>query len=152
MDPDFRIIPLVSLFIPIIAIVMGIGIAMLAIFLNYRKRKEMFVLYHQERMAAIDKGIELPPLPDAFFTDDKSYRSRSPHRPLLVGLVLLFIGLILFGAFYFQGNLNTALFTLVPAGIGLAYLIYYFTVGRKEAVAWNVAEKNRAAAAAPQAT
>jgi hypothetical protein len=153
MNSIHDLLPFVSLLIPIIAIVMGIGIATLAIFLNYRKRKEMFVLYHQERMAAIEKGIELPPLPDAFFTDDaKSYRARSPHRPLLVGLVLLFIGLILFAAFYFQGNLNTALFTLVPAGIGLAYLIYYFTVGRKEAVEWAAAEKARAAAASPQTT
>ncbi len=47
-----------GLLIPIIAIIMGIGIGMLAIYLGYRKRKELFTCYHLERMAAIEKGIE----------------------------------------------------------------------------------------------
>jgi hypothetical protein len=154
MNNIHLLIPLISLLIPILAIVMGVSIAILAIYLNYKKRKEMFVLYHQERMAAIEKGIELPPLPDAFFTDEsKGYRARSPHRPLLVGLILLFIGLILFVTFYYRSELDAALFSLVPAGIGLAYLIYYFAVSRKEAVVLAAAEKARAATEAnPQTT
>ena len=53
--------PVVALFIPIIAIIFGVGIGMLALYLGYRKRKELFVLYHQERMAALEKGVDLPP-------------------------------------------------------------------------------------------
>jgi peptidoglycan/LPS O-acetylase OafA/YrhL len=144
------LVPLVSLLIPIVAIVMGVGIGMLTIYLNYRKRKEMFALYHQERMAAIDKGIELPPLPDAFFTDDgKPYRQRSPRRHLLTGMILLFIGIILFTAFYIDEQLHTALLTLIPAGIGLAYLIFYFAVGRKEAEAFEAAQKAKASETTP---
>jgi hypothetical protein len=137
---------ILSLLIPIVAIIMGIGIAMLAIYLNYRKRKDMFALYHQERMAAIDKGIELPPLPDAFFTDDgRSYRQQSPRRHLLTGMILLFIGIILFTAFYINEQLYIALLTLTPAGVGLACLIYYFAVGRKEAEALEAAQRAKAA-------
>ena len=139
--------PIIAVFIPIIAIVMGIGIGMLAIFLNYRKRKEMFTLYHQERMAAIDKGIELPPLPEEFFREDG--KVRSPHARLLSGLVWLFIGLSLMIALYFRPPSRlegAALFGLIPTTIGLAYLIYYFAVGRKEAERLEAERKAKSAA------
>ena len=123
--------PILPFLIPIIAIVMGIGIGMLAIYLNYKKRKEIFAMYHQERMAAIDKGIELPPLPDAFFKEDSS--SPAPRRRLLVGLVWLFLGLGFAGALLGAGDSETAWFGLIPIGIGLANLIYWFVAGRQEA-------------------
>jgi len=118
--------------IPIVAIVMGIGIAMLSIFLSYMKRKETFELYHRERMAALDKGLEVPPMPEAFFREE--HRHRSPHRRLLSGLVLCFLGITLFIALYFNSR-RAALYALIPIGVGLAHLIYYFMVGRKEAEA-----------------
>lgn len=135
----------VPLLIPIVGIVMGIGIGMLAIYLNYRKRKEMFALYHQERMAAIDKGIELPPLPDAFFQDNG--RAPSPHGTLLSGLILAFVGVTLFIALYFLVQLQIALFALVPFGIGLAFLIYYFAVDRKRAKELEAERRAQAAGA-----
>ncbi len=140
--------------IPIIAIVMGLGTGMLSIYLNYLKRKEMFALYHQERMAAIDKGIELPPLPEDFFHDHNGGSSRrSPHRTLLIGLILLFIGLTVYLAMLFTGTRtdsgsNAAPYALIPAGCGAAYLIYYFTVGRKLASAMEEERKARLAEAA----
>ncbi len=117
-------------FVPIVAIVMGIGIGMLAIIVNYLKRKHLFTLHHQERMAAIEKGIDVPPLPDAFFTEDGNASPRSPHRSLLTGLVLLFLGLALMLALYVEVG-SQFLWGLIPAAVGLAYLIYYFAVGRK---------------------
>lgn len=119
--------------IPIVAIIMGIGLGALAMFLNYRKRKDMFALYHQERIAALDKGIELPPLPDAFFYDDG--KAPSSHGTLLGGLVLVFLGVALFIALDFVTQLNVALFALIPLSIGLALLLYYFAVGKKHAAA-----------------
>lgn len=130
--------------IPIIAIVMGIGIGMLAIFLNYRKRKEIFALYHQERMAALDKGTEPAPLPKEFFTDDNT-QPYSPRRNLLKGLVWLFVGLALLIAIYKIGEPDAALFALIPIGVGLAFLIYYFAVGRKEAEAFEARENAKLA-------
>ena len=134
---------IIGVFIPIVAIVMGIGIAMLTVFLNYRKRKEMFALYHQERMAAIEKGIELPPLPDAFFDEDR--KPRSPHRGMAVGLIWSFVGLALLVALYFNEQGTVALFALIPIAVGLAYLIYYFAVGKKEAEVLEAERKAKAA-------
>jgi len=118
--------------VPIVAIVMGIGIGMLAIYLNYKKRKEMFTMYHQERMAAIEKGIELAPLPEAFFTEEAS-GPPAPRRRLLVGLVWLFLGLGFAGALVGAGESHIAWFGLIPIGIGVANLIYWFLAGRQEA-------------------
>jgi hypothetical protein len=113
--------------IPVVAIVMGMGTGMLAIYFNYRKRKEIFTLYHQERMAALDKGIEVPPLPDDFFREDnpvpfahRSYRSNRSRRYLLKGLIWLFIGLALWIAIYRIGEPDSALFALIPIGVGRA--------------------------------
>ena len=128
-------IPLFSLFIPIIAIIMGIGIGMLAIYLGYRKRKQVFAFYHQERMAAIEKGIECPPWPDRLLADDAAPSSPSPRRHLLKGLVWLFIGLAATVAVYATFDLSHALFGLIPVGIGAAHLIYYAVEGRSEAEA-----------------
>lgn len=91
---------IISGFIPVVAIAMGIGIGMRAIVVYYRKRKEMFALFHQEPMAAIEKGIELPLLPAEFFAEDG--KVRSSHARLLSGLVWLFIGLSLMIALYFK--------------------------------------------------
>lgn len=147
--------PNIIFFIPIIAIVMTLGTAMLGMFLHYRKRKEMFALYHQERMAAIEKGIDLPALPEDFFheTGGGPQRRHSPHGTLLGGLVLVFIGLTLYLALHFGGvrtdeGGDAGLFALIPAGIGAACLIYYFTVGRKLAVALEEERKARLAEAA----
>ncbi len=122
---------LIALSIPIIAIIMGIGLAIAVIYLNYRKRKEIFALYHQERMAALDKGVDLPPLPDALLTDEAwAAKTYHPRRHLLKGLVWLFMGLGLLAGLYAVVDWKTSLFALIPAGIGLAHLIYYFVEGR----------------------
>lgn len=120
-----------ALLIPLLAVVMGIGVAMLDIYLNYRKRKELFTLYHQERMAAIEKGIDLPPMPEAFFSEDTP-RPQTPRRDLFKGLVWLFIGLAVGVAVFANDKPKEALIALIPGGIGLAYLIYYFVESRHE--------------------
>jgi len=119
-----------ALMIPILSIIMGIGIGMLAIYLRYRKRAELFAHYHQERMAAIEKGIECPPWPDRLLADEDA--PPSPRRHLLKGLVWLFIGLGVSVAVYATVDFRHALFGLIPIGIGLAHLIYYFVEGRRE--------------------
>ena len=74
--------------IPIIAIVLGIGIGMLAIYLSYRKRKELFALYHQERMAAIEKGIDCPPWPERLLADESLLSLSAPAPAQGPGLAL----------------------------------------------------------------
>jgi hypothetical protein len=125
--------PILALMIPIIAVILGAAIAMLAIFLSYRKRREIFALYHQERMAAIEKGVELPPLPGGLLTDDgRPVQPYNPRRHLLKGLGWLFVGLGLAAGLWATVGYDWALFSLVLIGIGLAHLIYYFVEGKKE--------------------
>jgi len=132
--------------IPIIAIILGIAVAMLALFLNYQKRKQMFALYHQERMAAIEKGVELPPLPDALLTEDgKPLQPYNPRRHLLKGLAWLFVGLGAGVGLWATVDYTWALFSLVLIGIGLAHLIYYAVEGRKEAETLEQAKLTTAA-------
>ena len=147
------IIPVIGLFIPIISIVMVFGTGMLSIYLNYRKRRDIFALYHQERMAAIEKGVELPPLPEDFFQGNGKPARRASHRTLLGGLVLAFIGLTLYLALHFtvvrpDGGGDVALYALIPGGIGVACLIYYFAVGQKLATAMEEEQKAELAEAA----
>ena len=134
---------ILPLFIPIIAIVMSFGLPMLAIYLYYRKQKEIYTLYHQQRMAAIEKGIELPPTPAGFLES-----GRSSRRDLLKGLVWLFVGVAVTIAVYQSGKHQQAFFGLIPIGIGLAYLIYYAVEGRREAEPPKIDEANAAKRAA----
>ena len=128
------LIPTLALMIPIIALILGIAVAMLALYLNYRKRKEIFTLHHQERMAAIEKGIELPPFPDALLMDDgRPLRPYHPRRHLLKGLAWSFVGVGLGAGLWATVGREWALFSLILIGIGLAHLIYYFVEGKKEA-------------------
>ena len=139
--------------VPITAIVLGLTTAMLKLILNYSRRRHMFALYHRERMAAIEKGIELPALPEDFFNEDSKLPSRGGHGTLLTGLILVFGGLTLALALHFtesrtDDNGEAALYGLIPASIGAACLVYYFTVGRKLAAAVEEEWKARLADAA----
>jgi hypothetical protein len=120
----------IAVFIPIVAIVMGIGIGMLSIYFDYRKKQDMFALHHKERLAAIEKGMDVPPLPPEFFQDGRRSRPRTHGDCLRRGLVLLFVGAAVTAALY-----NTVrswyLWGLVPAAVGAAQLLYYYLVRPK---------------------
>lgn len=129
---DFGV-PQLIFIVPIVGIVVGGAIAMWSMALNYRKRREFYELHHRERMAAIDKGVELPPLPESFFLDGAGPRAPfHPSRYLLKGLIWFFIGIGIGITLYASEGREEALFGSVPVCIGLAYLIYYFAAARKE--------------------
>ena len=111
---------IVALMIPIVAIVMGIGIGMLAVYLDFRRKSETLKLYHAERMAAIEKGIELAPLPPEFFGNVA--RESNPTRHRRTGLVLLLLGLSVAAAMWGMG-IPAFWWGFVPAAIGLAFLL-----------------------------
>ena len=85
----------------------------------------------------------MPPLPEVFFAEDTA--PYTPRRNLLKGLIWLFVGLGVLLALHKADEEDAAWFGLIPMGIGAAYLIYYFTVGRKEAEALEAAEKAKLA-------
>jgi hypothetical protein len=118
----------IAVMVPIVAIVMGIGIGMLSLFLDYRKKREMFAMHHKERMAAIEKGMELPPLPAEFFRDARRVRSLSDY--LRRGLILLLVGIVITIALY-DSSRHNYLWGLVPAALGIANLLFYYFESRK---------------------
>ena len=79
----------------------------------------------------LEEKIEPRQMPDRLLGDENA--PASPRRHLLKGLVWLFIGLGGMVAVYVAIDHEQALWGLIPAGIGLAHLIYYFVEGRKEA-------------------
>lgn len=120
---------IIAVMIPIVAIVMGIGIAMLSVVLDYRKKRDIFAMHHKERLVAIEKGMEVPPLPPEFFQN--GYRkSCTPGNTLRRGLVLLLVGAAITVALYSTFNRNY-LWGLIPAAIGVANLLTYFIESRK---------------------
>lgn len=118
---------ILGVMIPIIAIVMGVGTAIIAILAGHRQRMQRNELRHRERLAAIEKGLEIPP--------DPVESEPEPRRPrhLLRGLCWLFVGAALTAAMWQLGGEVPYLFGLIPAAVGAGFLLFYFIEGRSEA-------------------
>lgn len=114
---------IIGTLIPVIAIVCGIGCAMFGMYLDFSKKRQMIQLFHAERMAAIEKGVELPPLPAGYLSGAHA-RISSPARARRTGLILLFlgiaIGLGLWGTGWFD---DMWWWFCVPVGLGVAFLL-----------------------------
>ena len=113
-----------ALVIPIVAIVLGLGAVMLSTWLDFRKKRELFRLHHAERMAAIEKGIDLPPLPPEFFDERKRKQPLTPYTYLRRGLLWLLVGIAATTAMWGTHD-KDYWWGLVPVGVGLAYLISF---------------------------
>lgn len=118
-----------ALLIPIIAITMGLLIPIVRSVLNYRRQRDLVEAHHRERLAAIERGMDIPALPESFYN---SPGTLSRPRYLLNGMVWLFVGITLFAALWSVAGEDVAWFGLIPAGVGLAFLIYYAIEGRHE--------------------
>ena len=151
MDSDSipnAVVPILGVMIPIIAIVLGLGLGMLKLWLDYRKKREILQAHHAERMAAIEKGIELPALPPQFYgSDSKSLpvdvlREELKGRHLGLnylrsGLVWLLVGIALSVALYADhdhgGSHSAAWWGGLPIAFGLSKLLFYFIANRMNA-------------------
>ncbi len=123
-----------------VALTSGFGLAFLAIWTDYRKRRDLIDMIHRERMLALEKGLELPEIPGTLVGEPPAARTGhvSPTKGLKGGLIWLVTGLgfTLFFAFevertpggHWQGP-NPAL-GLIPAGIGVVNLICYWVERR----------------------
>jgi hypothetical protein len=120
-------IELIPLFGIVFAVGLPLSIPIIFAVLNYRKRLRLMELHHAERMAAIERGMDVPALPLALI-DGRSGRRR--RTSLLPGLVWLFVGVALLISMQTISD-EEAMLGLIPTGVGLAYLIYYFVEGRK---------------------
>jgi hypothetical protein len=140
-------VAIIGVLIPIVAIVMGLGIGMLKIWLDFRKKREILQAHHAERMAAIDKGIELPALPPGFYgaegtslppellQQELKGRQAGLHY-LRSGLMWLLVGIAIGVALYADhdvGDRSAAWWGGVPAAFGLSKLLFYFIANRNGA-------------------
>ncbi len=120
----------IAVFIPITAIIMSLAIPIVYAITDYRRRRRDIVeAHHKERLAGIERGMEIPPLPEAFF---KPLGRVERPRHLLTGMIWLFVGIAVFLFLGAVADSDVAFLGLIPAGVGAAFLIYYFVEGRKE--------------------
>ncbi len=122
----------IGVFIPIVAIVMGIGIGMLAIWSEHKRKAQLLEQNHRERMHAIEKGIELPPLPANLVSTSNGPATASAAKSLRSGIMLTLIGVILYVALVRAGGRDGALFGLIPAAVGIANFVYAAILWQKE--------------------
>ena len=114
-----------ALLIPIFGIVLGIAVAIVAIVASHREKVSRAEFRHRERIAALEKGIELPPDPPEPEIDRKIGSLKNGVMGVLIGVVLYF-------AIREVADASVALFGLIPAAIGVANLVSYFVEAKKK--------------------
>jgi hypothetical protein len=120
---------ILGVFIGLVSAILALSIPIIYLVLRSRRAQKAMELIHAQRMAAIERGMELPPASLDFAPDGVRSKQRTA---LLPGLVWLFVGLAITGSGSTGFDEGPPLLVgLVPIGIGLAYLIYYFVEERK---------------------
>ncbi|HWS63725.1 MAG TPA: DUF6249 domain-containing protein [Steroidobacteraceae bacterium] len=122
------LVPVMALLIPIISVTVSLGALIIWIVVWHRRRVREIDCRHRERMAAIEKGLELPPEPHV-----EAAQMAPRARYLLRGLIWLGVGLaITFGGRnWLQAPMGGS--GWIAVAVGVAYLIFYFVEGRKTA-------------------
>ena len=120
-----NLIPALGMLIPIITVTASLGALIVWIVVWYRRRTHEVDCRHKERMAAIEKGLELPP-------ESVPQPAQMPPRSryLLRGLIWLGVGLaVTFGG---QDWLRAPMggSGWIAVAVGAAYLIFYLVEGR----------------------
>ena len=123
---------MIGVIVPVVGIVMGIGIGMLAIWSEHKRKAQLLEQNHRERMHALEKGIEMPPLPPGLVNMGNGPATSSAPKALRSGIMMTLIGILLFLAIGVAGGKEGALFGLIPAAIGVANLVYAAVLWKKE--------------------
>jgi hypothetical protein len=103
-----------AIFIPIVSIIGGIAIAIVAIVVAGRKKE----LEHKERLIAMEKGIPIPDNPEARRLLRPAYQKNRTG-----GLVTLFLGIALSFAMWVAGGAVAGVWGLPMVGIGVGLLV-----------------------------
>ena len=118
-------------FIPIVAIVMGIGIGMLSVWTEHKRKAQLLDQYHRERIVALEKGLPLPELDRRLVAMDEN-SPPTAAKAYRNGLMMLLIGVVLYFALDQLVGDRISIFGLIPAAIGIANLVYGVLLQRKE--------------------
>ena len=131
MDVDLN--SAIGVLVPLVSVTLGIGMIIVSILVKHRRQMQELDNRHKERMAAIEKGLDLPP--DPLTEQVKAVRrldsSGSGSRYLLRGLIWLGVGLALALSGNFLGS-GYRSYGWIAVAVGAAYLIYYALEGRRE--------------------
>jgi hypothetical protein len=99
--------------------------------LDYKKKRSIYELHHRERLAAIDKGMEVPPLPPELFNGGSKPRFRTSGYYLLRGLIWSAVGGGILLSLRSVAGEEESWLGLIPLLVGVAYLLYYAVEGRR---------------------
>jgi hypothetical protein len=130
-----------ALLIPIIAIAGSFAIPIVAIVMDFRKRRLMF----EERRAMIERGMDLPPLQDSGFDTHKWQRDpvARRERSLQAGVTMVFLGIGLGLAAWLLQNVVDQTFipkrltgpltvgAAIVSFLGFGNLVYYYVTARR---------------------
>jgi 4-hydroxybenzoate polyprenyltransferase len=115
---DFDLTSALGVMIPITAVFMGILLAIVSVYLRFRRQKE-----EQETMRiALEKGVELP---EDFFKSDEIGNGRNRYSSLKWGIFWTTGGLALFIALWVNQGIEEAVWGLIPFAIGIGLIVYY---------------------------
>ncbi len=123
-------VSVIGVLIPLVAVFMGIGLAIVSVVARHRTRVRALEQRHLERMAAIEKGIELPSDLASEAEQDAGQGKKPVARFLLQGLVCLGIGIALLISSVTIMPAELQLPGSVLAAIGAALIIFYLVAGR----------------------
>lgn len=126
MDADAVILKqLLGLMIPICGILGGVAVAIIWLATDYKRRAQLVELHHKERLAAIERGVDVPPLPPELFDrEDRIDPLDARSRALRRGLTFLLVGLAVAAALAINRDNESAAWGLIPIAIGVANLIF----------------------------
>lgn len=114
-------------------IVIAVAGAVLGYFyFKHREKQRRLEIIHQERLAAMDKGIPLPELP----IDPPIVEKRpDPHIPLILGTVLMTLGAGTMIALSLIPQVEHRAYWPLPlplAMMGLGLMLYHFLAANRE--------------------
>ena len=129
-------VAVLSMLIPIVAIIGAFATGMFAVYHKVQRQREMLRLYHVERMAAIEKGIELPPLP-ADLNNDHTAGCGGRYDPVrrhYRGVMTLLVGVAITLALWKTGGDDSYWWGLIIVAVGLGQLVIGLLERRDRAV------------------